>query len=73
MFGSIINPLVVEGQVQGGIVQGIGQALLEHGVYDENGQLLAGTMLDYTMPRADNIPMTNLANTITPSPTIRWG
>ncbi|MCB0005931.1 MAG: xanthine dehydrogenase family protein molybdopterin-binding subunit [Anaerolineales bacterium] len=66
--GSIINPLVVEGQVQGGIVQGVGQALLEHGVYDDNGQLLSGTMLDYAMPRADNMPMTNLANTVTPSP-----
>ena len=56
-FGVVVNPLIVEGQVQGGLAQGIGQALLEHGVYDENGQLLSGSLMDYAMPRADNIPM----------------
>jgi carbon-monoxide dehydrogenase large subunit len=55
-IGRVINPMIVEGQVQGGIAQGIGQALLEHAIYDESGQLLSGSMMDYTMPRADNIP-----------------
>jgi carbon-monoxide dehydrogenase large subunit len=55
-IGTVINPMIVEGQVQGGIAQGIGQALLEHAIYDESGQLLSGSMMDYTMPRADNIP-----------------
>lgn len=54
--GRVINPLIVEGQVQGGVAQGIGQALLEHAVYDESGQLLSGSFMDYTMPRADNLP-----------------
>jgi carbon-monoxide dehydrogenase large subunit len=54
--GRVVNPMIVEGQVQGGIAQGIGQALLEHAVYDESGQLLSGSMMDYTMPRADNLP-----------------
>ena len=55
-IGRVVNPMIVEGQVQGGIAQGIGQALLEEAVYDEGGQLLSGSMMDYTMPRADNIP-----------------
>jgi aerobic carbon-monoxide dehydrogenase large subunit len=56
-FGRTINPLLLEGQVHGGIVQGIGQALLEHAVYDEDsGQLLAGSFMDYAMPRAGDIP-----------------
>ena len=56
-FGRTINPLMLEGQVHGGIVQGIGQALLEHAVYDnDSGQLLAGSFMDYAMPRADDIP-----------------
>ena len=67
--GNVINPLIVEGQIQGGVVQGIGQALYESGVYDESGQLLSGSFMDYTMPRADNIPMCNVDRTITPSPT----
>ena len=56
-FGNVMNPMVVEGQVHGGVAQGIGQALLEHGVYDENGQLLSGSYMDYTMPRAEDMPM----------------
>jgi outer membrane protein TolC len=48
--------MIVEGQVHGGVVQGIGQALWEHAEYDENGQLLSGSMMDYVMPRADNLP-----------------
>jgi aerobic carbon-monoxide dehydrogenase large subunit len=54
--GRVINPMIVEGQVQGGVAQGIGQALLEHAVYDKDGQLISGSMMDYTMPRADNLP-----------------
>ena len=55
-FGNVMNPMVVRGQVHGGVAQGIGQALLEHGVYDENGQLLSGSYMDYTMPRAEDLP-----------------
>jgi carbon-monoxide dehydrogenase large subunit len=56
-FGNVINPMIVEGQVHGGLAQGIGQALLEHGVYDEaSGQLLTGSYMDYAMPRADDVP-----------------
>jgi carbon-monoxide dehydrogenase large subunit len=56
-FGRTINPLLLEGQVHGGIVQGIGQALLEHAVYDsDDGQLLAGSFMDYAMPRAADLP-----------------
>jgi len=54
--GIVINPMIVEGQVHGGIAQGIGQALLEGCTYDDNGQLLTGSYMDYTMPRADNLP-----------------
>ncbi|MBW8268809.1 xanthine dehydrogenase family protein molybdopterin-binding subunit [Caldovatus aquaticus] len=59
--GRVINPMIVEGQVQGGVAQGIGQALLEACVYDENGQLLSGSMMDYTMPRADDLPPVGVA------------
>lgn len=60
-FGNIVNPMIVEGQVQGGIAQGIGQALLEHGIYDkESGQLLTGSYMDYAMPRADDLPSFNI-------------
>ncbi len=55
-IGRVINPMIVEGQVHGGIAQGIGQALLERCVYDEKGQILTGSYMDYTMPRADNLP-----------------
>jgi carbon-monoxide dehydrogenase large subunit len=55
-FGNMLNPLVVEGQVHGGIVQGIGQTLMERTVYDEDGQLLSGSFLDYCIPRADDLP-----------------
>src|SRR5262249_39129869 len=56
-FGRTINPLLLEGQVHGGIVQGIGQALLEHAVYDpDSGQLLSGSFMDYAMPRAGGVP-----------------
>ena len=55
-FGNVVNPMIVTGQVQGGLAQGIGQALLEHGIYDGNGQLLSGSLMDYAMPRADDLP-----------------
>jgi carbon-monoxide dehydrogenase large subunit len=56
-YGRIINPLLTMGQVQGGVAQGIGQAMLEHTVYDpESGQLLSGSLLDYALPRADDLP-----------------
>ncbi len=55
-FGEIINPLTLEGQIHGGIAQGIGQALYEHVAYDEEGQLLAGSLMDYALPRADHMP-----------------
>ena len=61
-FGRTINPIMLEGQVHGGIVQGLGQALLEHTVYDEeSGQLLSGSFTDYTMPRADDMPSFSFA------------
>lgn len=56
-FGNVINPMIVEGQVHGGVAQGIGQALLENCSYDDEGQLLSGSYMDYTMPRADDVPM----------------
>ena len=56
-FGNVINPMIVEGQVHGGLTQGIGQALIEHAVYDDTGQLVAGSYMDYVMPRADDVPM----------------
>ena len=55
-FGNVINPMIVAGQVHGGVAQGIGQALLENTVYDENGQLLTGSFMDYAMPRASDVP-----------------
>ncbi|SEK74905.1 xanthine dehydrogenase, molybdenum binding subunit apoprotein [Roseivivax marinus] len=56
-FGNVVNPMIVEGQVHGGVAQGIGQALLENCAYDETGQLLSASYMDYAMPRADNVPM----------------
>lgn len=55
-FGNVVNPMIVEGQVHGGIAQGVGQAMLESAVYDSNGQLLTGSYMDYCMPRADDVP-----------------
>ncbi|WP_234265950.1 xanthine dehydrogenase family protein molybdopterin-binding subunit [Hydrogenophaga sp. NFH-34] len=69
-FGTIINPMIVEGQVHGGLVQGIGQALLENCVYDrETGQLVTGSFMDYTMPRADDFPEFKLGHVCTPCTT----
>jgi carbon-monoxide dehydrogenase large subunit len=67
-FGTLINPMIVEGQVHGGVAQGIGQALLEHAVYDPAGQLVTGSMMDYCLPRADNLPSFKVATTMTASP-----
>ena len=66
--GPQINPMIVEGQVHGGVVQGIGQALWEEAVYDDNGQLVTGSMLDYALPRADQLPEIEVLSTVTPSP-----
>jgi len=61
-LGTIVNPLLVEGQIQGGVVQGLGQVLLEQAVYDSDGQLVTGSFMDYAMPRAHDAPMINVAS-----------
>jgi carbon-monoxide dehydrogenase large subunit len=66
--GNQINPMIVEGQVHGGIAQGMAQALFEEVVYDENGQLLTGELMDYAVPKAHQLPHFELASTVTPSP-----
>ncbi len=66
--GTVINPMLVEGQVHGGLAQGIGQALLEEAVWDDNGQLVTGSFMDYAMPFAHEFPMFTLDRTVTPSP-----
>ncbi|BCG72918.1 carbon monoxide dehydrogenase [Mesorhizobium sp. 113-1-2] len=67
-FGNIINPMIVEGQVHGGIAQGIGQALLEGAHYDAGGQLLTASYMDYTMPRAGDLPSFKVSTSNTPCP-----
>ena len=67
--GNVINPMIVEGMVHGGVAQGIGQALWEEGVYDDDGQLITGSMLDYAVPQAASLPAFETARTVTPSPT----
>jgi carbon-monoxide dehydrogenase large subunit len=64
-FGQIINPLIVDGQVHGGVAQGAGQALLEQGIYDSAGQLQTGSFMDYCMPRADDLPDFEVDTTVT--------
>ena len=59
-LGTIVNPLLVEGQIQGGVVQGLGQVLLENAVYDSDGQFVTGSFMDYAMPRAHDVPMINV-------------
>jgi len=66
--GRVINPMIVDGMVHGGIAQGVGQALWEHGIYTDDGQLLSGTMMDYAMPKADSLPSYVTDRTVTPSP-----
>jgi carbon-monoxide dehydrogenase large subunit len=66
--GNVINPLVVDGMVHGGIAQGVGQALWEGAVYDDAGQLVTGTMMDYAVPKADALPLYETDRTVTPTP-----
>jgi aerobic carbon-monoxide dehydrogenase large subunit len=66
--GKIINPLIVAGQVHGGVAQGLGQALWEEAVYDDNGQLITGELTDYALPRAHMMPWIESSHTVTPSP-----
>jgi carbon-monoxide dehydrogenase large subunit len=65
-FGRVINPMIVEGQVHGGVAQGIGQALYEQAVYDESGQLMSGSLMDYCLPKADNVPDFKVTTNVTP-------
>ena len=66
--GVLINPMIVEGQIHGGLAQGIGQAMIEEVVYDEDGQLITGSFMDYAIPRATDFPWFEMANTVTPTP-----
>ncbi|MDA0698354.1 MAG: molybdopterin-dependent oxidoreductase, partial [Chloroflexi bacterium] len=66
--GNVINPMIVEGQLLGGIVHGVGQALLECARYDSNGQLLSGSLMDYAMPRSNLMPMIEMGRTVSPAP-----
>ena len=66
--GNLINPLIVEGQIHGGLAQGIGQAMIEEAVYNDDGQLLTGSFMDYAMPRAIDFPRFELSATVTPTP-----
>ena len=66
--GTIINPTVVDGQIQGGVAQGIGTALYEHAIYDENGQFLTGTLMDYIIPTAVDVPQVEIGHIESPSP-----
>jgi carbon-monoxide dehydrogenase large subunit len=67
-IGNVVNPLIVDGMLHGGIAQGIGQALQENAVYSEEGQLLSGSMLDYAVPTAEDLPAFETDRTVTPSP-----
>ena len=66
--GNVINPMIVDGQIHGGLAQGIGQAMLEGAIYDETGQLINGSYMDYCMPRADDFPSFEVDRTVTPCP-----
>lgn len=66
--GNVINPMIVDGQVHGGIAQGVSQALWEGAVYDENGQLITGSLMDYAIPKADDLPSFEVDRTVTPCP-----
>jgi aerobic carbon-monoxide dehydrogenase large subunit len=68
-LGTIVNPLLVEGQIQGGVVQGLGQALLEQAVYDSDGQFVTGSFMDYAMPRAHDVPTINVLSHPVPTKT----
>jgi carbon-monoxide dehydrogenase large subunit len=71
--GNVINPLIVEGQIHGGLAQGIGQAMIEEAVYGDDGQLLTGSFMDYAMPRATDFPKFELDATVTPTPVNPFG
>jgi carbon-monoxide dehydrogenase large subunit len=71
--GNLINPLIVEGQIHGGLAQGIGQAMIEEAVYNDDGQLLTGSFMDYAMPRAIDFPRFELSATVTPTPCNPFG
>ena len=72
--GRVVNPMIVDGQVHGGIGQGVGQALWEEVVYDDDtGQLISGSFMDYVMPRADDLPMFTVGHNEVPTPTNRMG
>lgn len=71
--GTIINPLIVDGQIQGGVAQGIGTALYEQALYDENGQFLTGTLMDYLVPTAVDVPRVEISHIESPSPYIPGG
>jgi carbon-monoxide dehydrogenase large subunit len=66
--GNVVNPMLAHGQIHGGLAQGIGQALLEEAVYDENGGLISGSLMDYALPLADTCPSFIVENTVTPTP-----
>ena len=66
--GNVVNPQIVDGQIHGGVAHGIGQALLEGAIYDDDGQLLNGSYMDYAMPRADDLPSFETDRTVTPCP-----
>ena len=66
--GNIINPMIVAGQIHGGVAQGAAQALWEGAVYDESGQLITGSMMDYSIPKAEDLPSIEIDHTVTPSP-----
>jgi carbon-monoxide dehydrogenase large subunit len=71
--GNIINPMIVDGQVHGGVAQGIAQALYEEVVYDDSGQLRTGTLIDYLVPTANEFPVFELDHTVTPTPANELG
>jgi aerobic carbon-monoxide dehydrogenase large subunit len=71
--GNLINPLIVDGQIHGGLAQGIGQAMIEEVVYGEEGQLLTGSLMDYAFPRATDFPRFELSSTVTPTPVNPFG
>jgi carbon-monoxide dehydrogenase large subunit len=71
--GRVINPVIVEGQIHGAVAQGIGEALLESVVHDDDGQLLTATLMDYALPRADDLPLLEIAHLETPSPVTPGG
>jgi carbon-monoxide dehydrogenase large subunit len=67
-YGNVINPMIVDGMVHGGVAQGIGQALFEEAIYTDDGQLVTGSMLDYAIPKAGDLPLFETDRTTTPSP-----